>query len=418
MRWDGWNGCIGKMSGGAAARHALDRHVSERYASERNAARVSVLAGSIALLAAGCGAGGGAASGAAAARDSAGVRIVENAGPDRPAAWVAVEVAELVTPDSGLTAVPWGVAADASAGRIYVLDWRGERVAVFDRTGAYMGEYGRRGEGPGEFRNPAALSVDPSGVLTVWDAGRGVLSRWSAAGEPLGEEQAPVAYWGPGFHAGPGGVVTVTSRTEGMEQRQLLIEVAAGDSAVLHAVRRELVMMELPCVSQPAPRVFAPDVVWTARGGTVYVLNGPAYRIDAYAGGALKSSIRRAVAPVRVTERVALERVRFGQFAGLMRMCGVTAEQVLAAVGHEETTSPVQWLAVDPSGRLWVTRSSNGIIPEAVDVFDADGRYLGTMPAPGMPVAFPSPSAFVALTLRAATGETALKLYALRSDGG
>ena len=41
----------------------------------------------------------------------------------------------------------------------------------------------------------------PDGALTVWDTGRGVLSRWSPDGELIDETTAPrISYFGPGLH--------------------------------------------------------------------------------------------------------------------------------------------------------------------------------------------------------------------------
>jgi DNA-binding beta-propeller fold protein YncE len=325
-----------------------------------------------------------------------------------------------MTPDSVLIAVPWGVAADPMTGRIYVADRSAERVVVFDRSGAYQGTYGRSGEGPGEFESPSALSVGPYGALTVWDTGRGVLSRWSSEGDLLNERRAPLVYWGPGVYERPGRLVTVTSQTSASEMRQSLIELTASDTVVLHTVPRDMVMMELPCIRQPASRLFAPSVVWAPAGDTVYVLNGPEYRIDTYADGALDSSIRRPVEPVRVTVSMAVDQVRV-EYAGFMRTCGVTAEQIVDALGHEELVPTVQWITVDPGGRLWVSRSSNGLVAEHIDILDADGRYEGTMDAAVLPVVFVSRSRFVGLTLREETGETVLSLYDLQaseSSGG
>src|SRR5690606_19665547 len=98
--------------------------------------------------------------------------------------------------------------------------------------------------------------------------------------------------------------------------------------------------------------------------------------------------------------------------------CGVIADQLVAAVGHEELTPAVQWLAVDPAGRLWVTRSTDGITPHHVDILDADGRYLGTMDAPGMPVAFVSPTVFAALAIRPEPRGTGRPPYELRARDG
>ncbi|MYC16985.1 MAG: hypothetical protein F4X67_00005, partial [Gemmatimonadales bacterium] len=79
-------------------------------------------------------------------RDSAGVAISDNESADAPFAGGAVHIADLMTPDSALTALPWGVVADPTAERVYVADVTGARVAVFDGAGAFVEELGRAGE--------------------------------------------------------------------------------------------------------------------------------------------------------------------------------------------------------------------------------------------------------------------------------
>lgn len=186
----------------------------------------------------------GGASGAAARRDSSGVAIVENAAQDRPFAGQPALVADLRTPDDALAVVPWGVAADPGLQRVYVADITGQRVAVFDGEGGFVGQLGRAGDGPGEFRSPGALALSGCGggaacgsvapgadtaALVVLDARRAVLSRWSGDGRFLGEERVPADYWGPGFAIGPGWFATVTSATEEMRFEQHLEVRAPGD---------------------------------------------------------------------------------------------------------------------------------------------------------------------------------------------
>lgn len=43
------------------------------------------------------------------------------------------------------------------------------RIARFDRTGKYLGEFGKKGSGPGEFLQPHALALAPDGTLVVGD---------------------------------------------------------------------------------------------------------------------------------------------------------------------------------------------------------------------------------------------------------
>src|SRR3954470_11242948 len=54
-------------------------------------------------------------------------------------------------------------------GRVYVADDANHRVAVFGRDGAFVATIGREGAGPGEFRNPWLVRVDPHDSVFVWD---------------------------------------------------------------------------------------------------------------------------------------------------------------------------------------------------------------------------------------------------------
>ena len=358
-------------------------------------------------------------SGAALTRDSAGVAIVENRATDRPFAGQVVQLAELMTPDDALAPLPWGIAADAGTGRVYVADRGGNRVAIFDASGTYVGQLGRQGDGPGEFRLPSALTLGPGGTVVALDGRRGLLSRWSSDGEFLREEPIPGSYWGPGFAVGPDWFASVTETTTGMRIDQRLQIQSAGNVRTVHEVAREIVMMELPCVTMPAPRVFAPDVVWTSQGDTFYYLHGPDYRIDVHTGGDLVTSFRRSVAPLAVSRAMAVQGVEFGPgpYQTLLRQCGISAEELVNEVSHEDRLAPVVGLAVDPRGRVWVARRNAGLAPEVIDIMDAQGQYLGTVELAVLPVAFLSESRFVGMRVLMATGQLQLSLYEVLEEG-
>lgn len=395
----------------------MRRTCADRVHRGRGPWRPPVLAILLLTLLAGC--ADGEADGdadQAIVRDSAGVAVVENQGPDRPLAATPVKLADLTTPDGALTPVPWGVAAAPSGDRLYVLDRTGQRIAVFSGSGEFVEWLGRAGGGPGEFRSPTALAVDRHGALHVLDSGRGIVSRWSSEGDLLNEERAPEAFWGPGLEAaGDGWLYVASSRAEG-GLRQTLVREGRGDTTALHSVLQEREMMELPCIRQAAPRVFAPSVLWAAASDRVYVLNGTDYRVDVRTDSGLVGSWRRPLDPVAVTPAMAERRVEIGPYRGFMRMCGVDAATIVEAVGHEPEMPPVLWLAAGPGGRLWVTRTQNGLAPSRVDLLSSEGRYLGSFPAPGLVSKVISDSAFVALEV-SESGETALSLHVLRTGG-
>lgn len=56
------------------------------------------------------------------------------------------------------------------AGNLYVLDAAAQRVLVFSRNGAFRGEMGTPGRGPGELLGPVALAMDTADRLYVLDA--------------------------------------------------------------------------------------------------------------------------------------------------------------------------------------------------------------------------------------------------------
>ena len=60
-----------------------------------------------------------------------------------------------------------GSIAPMPDGGILVLDDMNHVVRQFDRSGAFLGEFGRRGDGPLEFRDPVGLSTTPGGDIVV-----------------------------------------------------------------------------------------------------------------------------------------------------------------------------------------------------------------------------------------------------------
>ena len=68
------------------------------------------------------------------------------------------------------------------AGRIYVLDYMGQDIRVFEADGSYSHTIGGKGEGPGELTDAAGLNWGPEANLWVWDAG-GRFSVFTPAGE-------------------------------------------------------------------------------------------------------------------------------------------------------------------------------------------------------------------------------------------
>ncbi|MCX6563392.1 MAG: 6-bladed beta-propeller [Candidatus Aminicenantes bacterium] len=60
-----------------------------------------------------------------------------------------------------------GLSVD-SEGNLYVADSGNARVQMFDKTGKFVRQLGRRGQGPGEYSFPSRVLFDPDGNPCVW----------------------------------------------------------------------------------------------------------------------------------------------------------------------------------------------------------------------------------------------------------
>lgn len=68
-------------------------------------------------------------------------------------------------------------------GRMYVLDGHGPVVRAYAPDGTYVGDIGREGEGPGEYKRPdSGLGVLPDGRLALRDPGNGRITLYDSAG--------------------------------------------------------------------------------------------------------------------------------------------------------------------------------------------------------------------------------------------
>ena len=65
---------------------------------------------------------------------------------------------------------PTGIAFDAQAKKLYVVDTKAQRIKIFSPQGAYLSSIGQRGEADGEFNFPTMLWRDAKGRLLVTDS--------------------------------------------------------------------------------------------------------------------------------------------------------------------------------------------------------------------------------------------------------
>jgi hypothetical protein len=327
--------------------------------------------------------------------DSAGVQIVRVQSTSHDLAWEFRERWRVGGADEGLTGFSrlshWTVAA-APDGTVAVLDGSNHRVVLLDSDGTVISSYGRRGGGPGEMQRPAGLAVGSDGVAWVYDAGAGALLRFNADGGWLEPRRVESRVW-ESVRSGTDGVYLGERSVAGAEMTRSVVQVTANEEVrVFSTTVPRPAMVDVPgCgASIPIGRLFERDLAWDAEGARVAVFLGPEYVVDVYDNGHHTLSLRMSLPPRPVTEALAARYYGDGfrlRLAG--GECRADPVSMVRSQGFEPNMPSVSALRVTQDGEIWVQR---GHLPDEqaiIDIWAADGEYVGALPEGTLlPVAF------------------------------
>ena len=319
--------------------------------------------------------------------DSAGIRVVSNPAPDTPLDWTFTPTVTLGGeedgPESFFSVSERTVGVD-SAGRIYVLDTDGHRLAVFAGDGTHLRTLGREGEGPGEIAWPIRLNVKPDGTALIDDLGRGRVHGFDPEGMPLETDGGLVPnnrqiWGGEGYYS-----AISTIEDDHMLYRFLRVvgadttELARLTSPATGVVELESCGMALSGMSP----LFSPNIVWDAWSDRAVAREGTAYQVDVFDEGIRVARYRRSIEPVEANRDLAKREL--GEGMRMMSSAGVREcawDEVVEKRGFAELVPAIRTLRVGPDGRIWVSRGGPRSEPTPTDVLAADGSYIGTLPA-------------------------------------
>jgi hypothetical protein len=329
--------------------------------------------------------------------DSAGVKIVRGPATDTALPWRLVELRRFGGADSGaltFTRVSRSSVATDGHAAIAVLDHDNDnRIHVFDTTGAVLRSMGHTGGGPGETQYPHGLRMDATGAVSVFDGSKSALVRWGPDGSPLPElrlTSARGSSWGSPRVQGDT-MWVLLSFTDSLNAVRRLERWTPTDTLFIDSTfspKPRMVMFK--CVGLALPPLFSPELEWTVEAGQLAITAQSRYVVDLREGGRLTRSIRRDIAPVAAQTTDANRlfpdglKVRFGSSGE----CVTPSAEVGEKVGVAATIPVVRSAVMSPDGSLWVERYTFQGETPAVDVFDREGQYLGTLTGRSLPLGF------------------------------
>lgn len=373
----------------------------------------------------GCGGRQGPRPAGATTRDSAGVRIVENAGPgvwSAGSAWVVVDT-PLVDIGGGAGGPQYDLSRAVGAvrlrdGRVAVANAATSEIRFYDARGGFESASGRGGAGPGEYQMLAGLWRGPDDSLLVSDlraqrltvldrngaVGR-VYSLGGRSGLTMGEGGGvsfaiPQGWLADRSVIGVEMPINVTQQRDGPYRDPVTVlrfdpaGVLADTIGRYPGIEMEQVTLTFGGQSFPAPNPvpLGRNTLVAVGADRVFAASNLAWEVEVRdPAGRLVALFRTAVAPVRLTERdIATHRQeQLEMMEGVPELRGVPPQirdQMTARVrtaSYPETMPFIAGLIAGEGGDLWVQEHVGPGQREArFAVLDSTGTLLGRITMP------------------------------------
>ncbi len=345
-------------------------------------------------------------------RDSAGIRITENARPAEgsrlewrvaPEPWVSIGAVEgkepyLLHEVRGAFMVP--------GGHIVVLDGGTDEMRVFASNGTHLLSWGGEGPGSGEFSALLGAGPWPGDSILAWYSGNEGISLFDASGRHArsivlsgNHPEQPWANPRPVAVRRDGTILSVVGEEA---LGSMIVEVWDGDGGLRaslgHYRNGEMITMRnAGGHAGPVELAYSRELVTTTWGDLIVAIWNKPYEIRALqADGTLARIVRREHVPVLPTEtdRQLFLEERRAFYRAALDSDGQTMAEALV----EEWMSPLvesltlaehfpafSTVMADGAGHLWVREYD---LPQAErsaplwTVFDPEGRVLGFVETP------------------------------------
>jgi len=334
--------------------------------------------------------------------DSAGVTVSQN--PAQPPAgfiWHLGEQANVILGKTeGRGPEVFGSVTKAiglETGEVAVVDGIARQIRIFDATGRHVASLGREGEGPGEFANLGEIYELAGDTIAAIDNLSARVSlfgpdRHFARSFALPRPEHAAAPIGVGWLSEGLLVVRGLTMPPSRDPRQ-------SSTILLYTVDLEGHLSEMigefphqRLGGNGLPLGFGGGCVTAVGDSLIWVGHTGTFELRAFdSGGSLRRIVRVPQVPRPVTTKDVSEAkasaeeslIRQGATQGVIRRIMATEFAETHPVFGRMWADEVGYLWVAQDGAIPSERSDVGTVSEVWDVFDRDGRLLGTIGIPG-----------------------------------
>ena len=265
-------------------------------------------------------------------------------------------------------------------GTVYVLDWKDNKVKVFDVRGKFLRAFGKKGQGPGELNQPQSLIITPENEVLVVDGLNQRFAIFSLEGKFLRNISTAKALGISGIKMDSRGLIVARSMGFGGDASKMSrswdVKIYDKD---LNA-KATLATFEMPVSLQSKIDPFsATNLIYALDGqGRLYLGSQRGYEIKVLSlEGKLLKTIGRDYDPIRVTQGDKDEMLK--------AFSAVPSLNIKDRIQFPEVYPPYTDFVPADEGRLLVMTYEKGRAKKEYywDVFDAEGRYAAKVPVVG-----------------------------------
>ncbi len=246
-------------------------------------------------------------------------------------------------------------------GNIYVLDYKASKVIKFDPNGNLIVEFGRKGQGPGEFDFALGMQLSPKGELMVSDTSTMRLVFFNLQGEPLRHLTAMFRDSNPHLDS-EGNIIFQSSALDNAWILKLAKYSQNGE--LIHTIcnleyNRDLNKIE----------VYSPSYIYYTVLENNYVVWAVAkpYELSVVdENGRLIKKVRKKYVPIKVTQK---DRNMWENHYNDSGMKVIIPEHY----------PPIRGISSDDEGRIFVNRYVTDPENRHYDVFDPEGKFISTL---------------------------------------
>jgi len=257
---------------------------------------------------------------------------------------------------------------------IYALDFKEQKIKVFDAEGQFVRSFGEKGQGPGELQMPAGIHLAPGNELAVDDALAKKMVYFTKEGKYIREVSYATRLALVNLLMDPFG--SFIGREMKLEGQEMFFDVVKLDNEMKSLFSLDKIGFPIP-IPGSGNKINLMDMISIYQfdsSGNIYYGRNRDYEINMYTPeGKLVKSIRKEFQPQKITEEDKEEIL--GRMDSFANMGPVNFREMFE---FPKMFPPFQLFTLDENDRIFVRTWEKGQEEDEFvhDIFDHEGRFI------------------------------------------